>query len=45
MFCIGYKRVELPSVYSITNTKHGMKYLELTQLFPVLLTRQFQIDM
>ena len=31
-----YEGAELPSVYYITNTKHCITYLALTQLFPVL---------
>ena len=31
-----YEGAELPSVYFITNTKHCITYLALTQLFPVL---------
>ena len=34
---------ELPSVYFITNTKHCITYLALTQLYPVLLTSRFHI--
>ena len=33
-----YEGAELPSVYSITNTKHCITYLALTQLFPVLIS-------
>ena len=33
-----YEGAELLSVYFITNTKHCLTYLALTQLFPVLLT-------
>ena len=31
-----YEGAELPSVYFITNTKHCITYLALTQVFPVL---------
>ena len=34
-----YEGAELPSVYFITNTKHCITYLALTQLFPVLVSR------
>ena len=33
-----YEGAELPSVYFITNTKHCITYLALTQLFPVLVS-------
>ena len=33
----------LPRIYSITNTKHCITYLALTQLFPLLLTIRFHI--
>ena len=33
-----YEGAELPSVYFITNTKHCITYLALTQLFPVLIS-------
>ena len=33
-----YEGAELPSVYFITNTKHCINYLALTQLFPVLVS-------
>ena len=33
-----FERANLPSLYFITNTKHSITYLALTQLFPVLLT-------
>ena len=32
-----YEGAPLPSVYFITNTKHCITYLALTQLFPVLI--------
>ena len=35
-----YEGAELSSVYFITNTKHCITYLALTQLFPVLLTHR-----
>ena len=38
-----YEGAELPSVYFITNTKHYITYLNLTQLFLVLLTRRLRI--
>ena len=44
MFCVGngiinlYEGTELQSVYFITNTKHCIAYLALTQLFPVLVS-------
>ena len=38
-----YEGAELPSVYFITNTKHCITYLALTQLFPVLLTHRIYI--
>ena len=38
-----YEGAELPSVYFITNTKHCIPYLALTQLFPVLLTHRLHI--
>ena len=34
-----YEGAELPSVYFITNTKHCITYLALTQLFPALVSR------
>ena len=36
MFCVGYGiyTPSSPSVYFITNTKHCITYLALTQLFP-----------
>ena len=33
-----YEGAELPSVYFITNTKHCITYLAMTQLFPVLVS-------
>ena len=33
-----YEGAELPSVYFITNTKHCITYLALTQLFHVLVS-------
>ena len=33
-----YEGAELPSVHFITNTKHCITYLALTQLFPVLVS-------
>ena len=33
-----YEGAELPSVYFITNTKHCITYLALTQLLPVLVS-------
>ena len=33
-----YEGSELPSVYFISNTKHCITYLALTQLFPVLIS-------
>ena len=33
-----YEGAELPKVYFITNTKHCITYLALTQLFPVLVS-------
>ena len=33
-----YEGAELPSVYFITNTKHCITYLALTQLFPVFVS-------
>ena len=33
-----YEGAELPSIYFITNTKHCITYLALTQLFPVLVS-------
>ena len=33
-----YEGAKLPSVYFITNTKHCITYLALTQLFPVLIS-------
>ena len=45
MFLLGmeyiYEGAELPNVCFITNPKHSITYLALTQLFPVLLTNRF----
>ena len=40
MFCVGYGiYMREPSVYFITNTKHCITYLAMTQLFPVLVSQ------
>ena len=38
-----YQGAELQSVYFITNTKYSIICLALTQLYPVLLARWFQV--
>ena len=38
-----YEGALLPSLYFITDTKHCITYLALTQLFPVLVTSWFHI--